>query len=85
MLITFFIVASCTAHVFIYLDDLIMGFTSGLPTPDGLDASNIPSAISEYFLGYRFNIVACYALRVFNVSVTSNMGTETDPEYVGIL
>ena len=73
VLITFFIIASCTAHAFIYLDDLIVGFTSSLRTPDGLDASNIPMAISEYFLGYRYNILACYALRVFNVSVTANM------------
>ncbi|KZV68739.1 hypothetical protein PENSPDRAFT_506614 [Peniophora sp. CONT] len=59
MLITCLIVAACTAHAFIYLDDLIVGFTSA-------DEVNTAQEISNYFLTFRFNVLACYFLRVCN-------------------
>lgn len=66
ILITFLILSSCTAHVFMYLDDLIVGLTS----PHEVVLSPVIPAIgaSEYFLSARFNIAVCYYLYLFNVS-----------------
>ena len=63
------IVASCTAHAFLYLDDLIVG----LAFPREADAAGSQSGtdyaqnVGEYFLSFRFNILTCYLLRVLNV------------------
>ncbi|VDC05113.1 unnamed protein product [Peniophora sp. CBMAI 1063] len=66
VLITIFIISSCTAHVFIYLDDLLVGFTSS-QVANALDnGSNSTLSVSEYFIGFRFNILVGYFLRVFN-------------------
>ncbi|KZV67410.1 hypothetical protein PENSPDRAFT_51482 [Peniophora sp. CONT] len=62
MLVTTLLLSSCSAHAFIYLDDIIQGFT--LPDePNSTQAERV----NEYFLRLdRPNIIACFFLYGFN-------------------
>ncbi|VDC05111.1 unnamed protein product [Peniophora sp. CBMAI 1063] len=67
MLITTLFLSTCTAHAFIYLDDLIFGFTS-LHTganSHALEQKEDP-AVHGYFASARFNFLACFFLYGFN-------------------
>ena len=65
MAIVFLIVASCTAHTFILLDDMIVGF-SRLHVADVISATD---GASEYFQSAHWNNIASMYLYFLNVSL----------------
>ncbi|KZV73788.1 hypothetical protein PENSPDRAFT_749827 [Peniophora sp. CONT] len=59
LLVTILLISSCTAHAFMYLDDLIRGF--------GSDGSAHIGGVNGYFIdNSRFNVLVCLSLYVFN-------------------
>lgn len=68
MLIAALFLSSCTAHAFIYLDDLIVGFTLPHTADTSADQTFDPVA-NGYFVSARFNFLACFFLYAFNVGI----------------
>ena len=70
MLISCLLLGSCTAHAFLYLDDMISGFVP----PQNLGTSQVDQDVGalKYFSTPRFNLLACFFLYVFNVRISSS-------------